>query len=118
MNVWEVIACAMALCLAGMLLLSQAMDRHCDQLMARGAPGPLLRAVLRLLAAALMALALWYCIGGWGASVGTVAWLGWLSVSALLVAWLLSYAPRSGAVVIALAGMGALAWTLMRGLAA
>ena len=52
MSLWQVMACALALCLAGMLVLSQVMDRHCDQLVSRGEPGPALRVVLRLAGAA------------------------------------------------------------------
>lgn len=109
---------ALALCLAAMLLLSQAMDRHCSQVLARAEPGWALRALLRVSAVALMALAWWHCLRHWGAAVGTVAWFGWLSLAALAVAWLLVYAPRGGAALVALAGAVALAWSALHALAA
>ncbi|BDR08803.1 DUF3325 domain-containing protein [Comamonas thiooxydans] len=113
MSLWQVMLCALALCLAGMLVLSQAMDRHCDQLVSRGEPGPALRVVLRLAGAALMLLALRHCMDCWGGAVGIVVWLGCLSVAALAVAWLLAYMPRQGAVFAAMGGLGALAWTIL-----
>ena len=42
----------------------------------------------------LLALAIWPCMAGWSASVGVVAWLGFLSAGALGVALLLPYAPK------------------------
>ncbi|WP_027014561.1 DUF3325 domain-containing protein [Comamonas composti] len=115
MTLLEIVACALALSLAGMLLLSQAMDRHCSQVLERAEPGLALRVVLRLLGTALMVLALWWCLQGWGPSVGSVAWLGWMSAAALGVAWLLAYAPRGGALLVTLAGLAALVWTGIRG---
>ena len=44
--------------------------------------------------AVLLALAIWPCVAGWSATVGVVAWLGFISAGALLVALLLPYAPR------------------------
>lgn len=113
MSLWPVMVCALALCLAAMLVLSQAMDRHCDQLVSRGEPGPALRVVLRLVGVALMLLALWLCTGLWGAAVGVIVWLGDLCVAALALAWLLAYMPRSGAVLVAMGGLAALAGTLL-----
>lgn len=117
-SVWSVMSCALALCLAAMLLLSQVMDRHCAQILPLGEPGPVLSGVLRGAGLACMSLALWQCMRWWGPAVGTVLWLGWLSAAALLVAALLTYAPRSGAAVVAVAGLFALAWTLAYGVAA
>lgn len=51
------------------------MDRHCDQLVSRGEPGPALRALLRLAGVALMLFALWLCTGLWGGAVGIIVWL-------------------------------------------
>ena len=113
MSLWQVMVCALALCLAGMLVLSQAMDRHCDQFVSRGEPGPALRVVLRLAGAALMLLALWLCTGLWGGAVGTIVWLGGLSVAALALTWLLAYMPGPGAVLVAMGGLAALAGTLL-----
>lgn len=90
------IALPLALCLPAMLLLSQAMDRHCEQILRRGEPGRPLRWALRLAAGLLLALALQRCMAASGAAVGTVAWLGWLSVAAWCLVLILSYAPRRG----------------------
>ncbi|MBP7351647.1 MAG: DUF3325 domain-containing protein [Comamonas sp.] len=117
-SVWSVMACALALCLAAMVLLSQAMHRHCEHILPRGEPGPVRIAVLRALSLACMSLALWQCTRWWGPAVGTVLWLGWLSVAALLVAGLLTYAPRTGAACVAVASLSALVWMLVQGLAA
>ncbi len=57
------------------------MDRHCDQLVSRGEPGPALRALLRLTGVALMLLALWLCTGLWCGGNHRLA--GGLSVVAL-----------------------------------
>ncbi|WP_294255774.1 DUF3325 domain-containing protein [uncultured Comamonas sp.] len=113
MSLWQVIVCVLALCLAGVLVLSQAMDRHCDQLVARGEPGPMRRAVLRLVGVALILLALWLCAGLWGAAVGSIFWLGGLSVAALALTWMFAYWPGPGAVLVAMGGLAALAGTLM-----
>jgi len=90
------IALPLALCLPAMLLLSQAMDRHCEQILRRGEPGGPLRWALRLAACLLLALALQRCMEASGAAVGAVAWLGWLSVAAWCLVLILSYAPRRG----------------------
>ena len=113
MSLWQVMVCAVALCLAGMLVLSQAMDRHCDQLVPRGEPGPAVRVVLRLAGAALMLLALWHCAGFWGGAVGALVWLGCLSVAALALTWLLAYMPRCAAALVGTGGLAALAWTVL-----
>nr|WP_312990176.1 DUF3325 domain-containing protein [Comamonas koreensis] len=89
-------ALPLALCLPAMLLLSQAMDRHCKQILRRGEPGRRLRWGLRLGAALLLVLALRCCMHTWGPAVGAVAWLGWLSVAAWLQLLILTYAPRRG----------------------
>ena len=53
-----------------------------------------MRRALQLAGAVLLALAIWPCVAGWSATVGVVAWLGFISGGALLVALLLPYAPR------------------------
>ncbi|MEG8126625.1 DUF3325 domain-containing protein [Xanthomonas hortorum pv. gardneri] len=60
--------------------------------------------------AAMMALALAalvLCVLGWGGTVGTMLWLGFLSVGALLVALGLAYAPRWSAWLALLLGCAA-----------
>ena len=87
------ILCALGLSYAGMASLSLAMDRHHGQVWGRDA-APHVRRALQLAGALLLALAIWPCVAGWSASVGVVAWLGFIGVGALLVALLLPYAPR------------------------
>ena len=104
------ILCALGLSYAGMASLSLAMDRHHGQVFGRDAAVHVRRA-LQLAGSVLLALAIWPCVAGWSASVGVVAWLGFLSAGALGVALLLPYAPtllfRSSllAAVAALAGL-------------
>ena len=107
------ILCALGLSYAGMASLSLAIDRHHGQVFGRDAAVNLRRA-LQLAGSVLLALAIWPCVAGWSASVGVVAWLGFLSAGALGVALLLPYAPkllfRSAllAAVAALAGLATL----------
>ena len=107
------ILCALGLTYAGMASLSLAMDRHHGQVFGRDA-APSVRRALQLAGSVLLALAIWPCVAGWSASVGVVAWLGFLSAGALGVALLLPYAPqllfRSSllAAVAALAGLAIL----------
>ncbi len=88
---------ALALSYAGMAGLCLAMDRHHAQVWKRDASVPA-RWGLRSLGWLLLALALVPCIAAWGTTVGVVVWLGFLSAGALLLAWLLPYAPRSASV--------------------
>lgn len=85
---------ALALCYAGMAALSLALDRHYTQLTGSDAPSRGERIGLRLLGAALLTLALWPCIAGWGVSVGMTAWWALLAAGALAVGWLLPYQAR------------------------
>lgn len=87
------ILCALGLSYAGMASLSLAMDRHHGQVWGRDA-APHVRRALQLAGTVLLALAIWPCVAGWSASVGVVAWLGFIGAGALLVALLLPYAPR------------------------
>jgi len=87
------ILCALGLSYAGMASLCLAMDRHHGQVWGRDA-APNVRRALQLAGAVLLALAIWPCVAGWSATVGVVAWLGFISGGALLVALLLPYAPR------------------------
>ena len=87
------ILCALGLAYAGMASLSLAMDRHHGQVFGRDA-APSVRRALQLAGSVLLALAIWPCVAGWSATVGVVAWLGFLSSGALGVALLLPYAPK------------------------
>lgn len=106
---------ALALALAGMASLSFAMDRHHEQLTNQRDVPVRVRWLLRVAGAALLAAAIAPCVAAWGASVGIVAWLGFLSAGALLVALLLAYRPRGLAglaLCAAVAGLGGIALTL------
>ena len=97
-------AVALALCYAGMAALSLALDRHYTQLTGRETPSRAERIGLRQLGAALLALALWPCIAGWGLTVGVTVWWGLLAAGALAVGWLLPYRARQSIRAAALAG--------------
>lgn len=84
---------ALALSWAGMAALGLAMDRHHAQWSGHEAPAPLQRAGLRVGGGLLLAAALWRCAAVWGPGVGLVAWSGWLTAGALLVAATLAYRP-------------------------
>jgi hypothetical protein len=49
---------------------------------------------LRLIGWLLLVASLWASAQAWGWAMGAVGWLGLLSLSALLLAWLLPYMPR------------------------
>ncbi|MYM28161.1 Protein of unknown function [Duganella sacchari] len=85
---------ALGLCLLGMTALSLAIDRHHRQVYGGDTP-PGKRALLRTGGAVLLALAMPPCVLLWGAGAGFVAWLGMLTIGALLTAMLLAYWPRS-----------------------
>lgn len=106
----------LALAYAGMAGLSFAMDRHHEQL-TRQREVPVRRRVpLRVAGAALLAAAAVPCVMAWGATVGAVAWLGFLSAGALPVALLLPYRPRGAAglaVCAAVAGCAGLAFAFI-----
>ncbi|MDR0201982.1 MAG: DUF3325 domain-containing protein [Delftia acidovorans] len=74
---------ALALAFSGMAALAFAMDRHYEQL--TGARElPVRRGLLlRCLGAALLAACLLPVLRTWGPTVGTVAWLGFVSAGAL-----------------------------------
>ncbi|BEP70193.1 MULTISPECIES: DUF3325 domain-containing protein [unclassified Variovorax] len=106
----------LALAYAGMSCLSFAMDRHHEQL-TRGREVPARRRTgLRVIGALLLVAAVVPCVMAWGPTVGTVAWLGFLSAGALPVALLLPYRPRAvawGAGAAAVAGGAGLAPVLV-----
>lgn len=106
---------ALALAFAGMASLSFAMDRHHEQLTNQRDVPVRARWLLRVAGVALLAAAIAPCVAAWGASVGIVAWLGFLSAGALLVALLLAYRPRGVAglaLCAAVAGLSGIALTL------
>ncbi len=78
---------------AGMTGFCLAMKRHYRQALGN-MPGNHLRWVLRLGGWLALALSLAVCIDQWGGSVGPVAWFGLLSAAALMLVFILPYAPR------------------------
>jgi hypothetical protein len=57
----------------------------------------------------LLAVAVMPCLRAWGFSVGVVAWLGWLSIGALLAVALISAAARWAAAAACILAAAALA---------
>ncbi|MRW89621.1 DUF3325 family protein [Duganella sp. FT80W] len=88
-----IVLTALGLCHAGMAALSLAIDRHHRQAYGDDTP-PRKRRLLRAAGALLLAMALAPCMLLWGAGAGLVAWLGMLTIGALLSALLLPYWPR------------------------
>ncbi|RQO39710.1 DUF3325 domain-containing protein [Variovorax sp. KBW07] len=98
MTVWYASLLSLALAHAGMAALSFAIDRHHEQLTQRRDEMPARRRVLLRVAGALLLIAAVVpCVMAWGGTVGPVAWLGFLSAGALLVALLLPYRPKGAA---------------------
>lgn len=93
MATWLASLLALGFCYAGMAGLCLGMDRHYKQVWQRE-PRALARRGLRGAGWLLLALALLPCLRVWGASVGVVIWLGFLTAGAVLVVWLLPYRPR------------------------
>lgn len=86
---------SLSLCVAAFAALGLAMDRHYEDSYGRGKePGARLRQALRLAGTLGLVLALWACIAAVGASQGWVFWFGAMTVSALAVVLVLSFAPR------------------------
>lgn len=86
----------LALTYSAWVALSLAMDRHYADIHGRGAePSPQLRKRGRRLGSLALTLAFIICVrdGGWG--IGPVAWLGTMTVAALLLVLQLCYAPHS-----------------------
>lgn len=84
---------ALALSHAGMAGLALAMDRHHEQATGRAEVPRAQCLVLRAAASLLLALALAACTGAWGATVGFVAWCGFLTAGGLLAGLLFTYRP-------------------------
>jgi hypothetical protein len=99
---------ALSLAYAGMALLCQAMKRHQRQVWNREI-STRTAGKSRCAGWLLIVLALFPCGGGWGWSVGIVAWCGSLSAAALLLVILLAYVPRTAALAALFAG----AWALV-----
>lgn len=89
------ITLALSLCVTAFASLGLAMDRHYEDSYGRGKePRAQERRALRLAGTGGLVLALWACIAAVGAAQGWVFWFGVMTVSALAVVLVLSYAPR------------------------
>ena len=104
---------AFALSYAGMAGLCLAMDRHHAQVWKRDVSVSM-RWGLRTGGWLLLALAIVPCVAAWGATVGVVVWLGFLSAGALLLAGLLPYAPRAASVLAGVLTVGASGWLVVQ----
>lgn len=89
------LALALSSCIAAFAALGLAMDRHYEDSYGRGKePGPGLRRALRVAGTSGLVLSLWACLAAAGTSQGWVFWFGVMTLSALAVVLVLSYAPR------------------------
>ena len=85
---------ALAFTYSGFTALSQTLDRHYADRHGRGAtPSPAERLRLQVLGWAALALALAACVQQQGWPMGSVSWIGTLTLGALVLVLLLSYAP-------------------------
>ena len=100
-------ACTAALCFSGMLSLCLAMGRHYEQVTGKRSPTPLQQWTFRAIGSALLIASLWTCITGLGATVGFVAWWGFLTLGAVLVVVALPYFPRLMACAAVVCGISA-----------
>ncbi len=110
MNALQASMLAFALAFAGMVTLAFAMDRHHEQLTGAMEISRARSRLLRCAGALMLAVAIVPCLRAWGFSVGVVAWLGWLSIGALLAVALISAAARWAAAACCILAAAALAW--------
>lgn len=103
-----IVLTALGLCFTGMTALALAIDRHHRQVYGDDAPARK-RYLLRAAGALLLALAVVPCVLLWGAGAGLVAWIGMLTIGALLAAFLLPYWPARVAPLATAAGALSLA---------
>ncbi|MBY4947437.1 DUF3325 domain-containing protein [Cupriavidus respiraculi] len=87
---------SLALAFSGLGALSMTLDRHYAQVHGRGAePPPALLPYLHGLGWLALGLALASHVGAEGWAMGTLYWVGTLTVSGVALVLLLSYAPRT-----------------------
>lgn len=116
MSAWHASLLSLALAFSGMAALAFAMERHCAQLAPAHEPGAAHAWLLRCLGVPLLLAAALPCVWAWGATVGGVAWLGFLSVGAMGCVAAISAAPRWAARLawlLAPVAVLALAWVRM-----
>lgn len=111
------IALALSSGIAAFAALGLAMDRHYEDSYGRGRePSARQRRLLRAGGSGGLLLSLWACIAATGASQGWVFWFGVLTLSALAVVLMLSYAPRRAMRVLqagAAVALASSAWTVL-----
>ena len=78
--------------LAGFICLALTSDRQGEFLLHRSA-SKRERLLFRVIGWPLLALALALCVEGWGASMGVVSWLGWLTMAGAGLAFYLPWWP-------------------------
>ena len=110
MNALQASMLAFALAFAGMVTLAFAMERHHEQLTGAMEISRARSRLLRCAGLLLLAVAAMPCLQAWGFSVGFVAWLGWLSIGALLVVGLISAVARGAAAAGCILAVLALVW--------
>ncbi|MRX06392.1 DUF3325 family protein [Pseudoduganella sp. FT25W] len=108
MSYTAIVLTAFALCFAGMAAFSLAIDRHHRQVYGDDAPARK-RYLLRVAGTLLLVAAIVPCVLLWGGGAGFVAWIGMLTIGALLAASMLPYWPRRIAPLAAAAGAMGLA---------
>lgn len=87
-------ALAFTLVFAGFVALSLAMDRH-HRGVFKKMPSKPLKHLVRCVGLTLVAAGWSFSVVVWGGSVGTVAWLGIMTVAAVGVTLLHTYTPRA-----------------------
>ena len=110
-------AICLALAYSGWSALSMGMDRHYADVHGRGAEPPAaIRARCRLAGALALSVTFAICVASDGWGIGPVYWMGTISMAALLIVAVLSYAPhwtvRSGQLAALLSLAGGLCWLL------
>ncbi|MRW82991.1 DUF3325 family protein [Pseudoduganella sp. FT26W] len=93
MSYAAIVLTAFGLCFAGMAAFSLAIDRHHRQVYGDDTPVRK-RYLLRVAGTLLLVAAIVPCVLLWGGGAGVVAWIGMLTIGALLPATLLPYWPR------------------------
>ena len=103
---------AALLAFAAFTVIAACMERHQDQLGTQQLlPARLL--AWRWAGFALLVVSLAPCLGRWGPSVAVTAWLGLLTLAAMALGLLLTYAPQWGRRVAPVAAAaGLLVWVL------
>lgn len=87
---------ALALAYAGLTAVCLSMERHYRHVWRR-MPARRTTVLLRTLGFALLALALRPCMAALAGCTGVILWFGVLTAAALLLVFLLPYAPRAAA---------------------